>query len=68
MHRVSDLSIRRQASYTAWRRQGTSAESRPDSFAELVATATTFAGTLADDFAQDLTWNLLGRRIVDHAR
>lgn len=55
---ISDLPTRRQASYTAWRRrQGTSAESHPDSFAELVATVTTFADPLADDSVQDLTWD-----------
>jgi hypothetical protein len=53
-----DLPIRRQASYTAWRRrQGTSAENHPESFTELVATVTKFADPLAAGTAQDLTWN-----------
>jgi nucleotidyltransferase AbiEii toxin of type IV toxin-antitoxin system len=41
---ISDLPTRRQAPYTAWRRrQGHAAENHPATFADLVATVTTFA-------------------------
>jgi predicted nucleotidyltransferase component of viral defense system len=55
---ISDLPTRRQAPYTAWRRrQGHAAENHPATFADLVATVTTFADPLATGAAHGRTWN-----------
>lgn len=55
---ISDLPIRRQASYASWRRrQGAAAQSHPESFADLVTTVTEFADPLAAGAARDLTWH-----------
>jgi hypothetical protein len=55
---ISDLPTRRQAPYTAWRRrQGHAAENHPATFADLVATVTTFADPLATGAAHGHTWN-----------
>jgi hypothetical protein len=55
---ISDLPTRRQAPYTAWRRrQGHAAENHPAAFADLVATVTTFADTLATGTARGRAWD-----------
>jgi hypothetical protein len=55
---IPDLPTRRQASCTAWRRrQGHAAENHPATFADLVATVTTFAGPLATGAVHRRTWN-----------
>ena len=55
---ISDLPTRRQAPYTAWRRrQGDAARNHPESFAEIVATVTSFADPLVAGAAHALTWN-----------
>jgi Nucleotidyl transferase AbiEii toxin, Type IV TA system len=55
---ISDLGTRRQASYTAWRRrQGSAAENHPATFADIVATVTTFADPLASGAARGRTWD-----------
>ena len=59
---ISDLPTRRQAPYTAWRRrQGHAAENHPVTFADLVATVTTFADPLATGAARDRTWDPASR-------
>jgi hypothetical protein len=55
---ISDLPTRRQAPYTAWRRrQGHAADNHPATFADLVATVTTFADPLATGAVHRRTWS-----------
>ncbi|WP_216895081.1 nucleotidyl transferase AbiEii/AbiGii toxin family protein [Nocardia alni] len=55
---ISDLPVRRQAPYTAWRRrQGEAGKNYPDNFTDLVATVIGFADLLTVDTAQNLRWD-----------
>jgi Nucleotidyl transferase AbiEii toxin, Type IV TA system len=55
---ISDLSTRRQAPYTAWRRrQGDAARNHPESFTAIVTTVTSFADPLVTGTTRTLMWN-----------